>query len=251
MTREQKIKALKLLEEYDTRVRYNKLDTMFPKEGPLAYFNYPKHVKFFAAGKDYTERAMIAANRAGKSVACGYELVLHLTGLYPDWWEGRRFYDPISAWAVGDTNETTRDIIQTEVLLGSPRDIGTGLIPKHLLVDEDGNFTTTRKAGAGQDFIRDIYVRHTSGGLSSCTLKTYEQGRHAFQGTAKQVIWLDEECPQDVYSECLTRTMTVNGIIMLSFTPLKGLTPLVLSFLPGGMFPHTPDHCGAVEYVSN
>ena len=44
-----------------------------------------------------------------------YETVLHLTGLYPDWWEGRRFDNPVRALAAGDTSQTTRDIIQKKM----------------------------------------------------------------------------------------------------------------------------------------
>lgn len=44
-----------------------------------------------------------------------------------------------------------------------------------------------------------------------------------------QCVWLDEECPEDVYGECLLRTMTTGGIMITTFTPKKGLTPLVLS----------------------
>ena len=240
MTREQKIKTLKLLEEYDSRVKYNKIHSIFPDDGPLAYYNYAKHMKLFAAGKDYNERAFIAGNRSGKSLAAGCELVYHLTGLYPHWWTGKRFNRAINAWAVGKSSHTTRDIIQ-EILLGNPRDVGTGLIPKSLIHD------TTRKAGAGQDYINDIYVKHITGDLSVVTLKAYDQERQAFEGTAKDFIWLDEECPQDIYSECLTRTMTCKGCVLLTFTPLQGLTPTVLSFLPGGMFPRTSDMCGPVE----
>lgn len=241
MSREEKIKALELLEEADARVRYNKINTIFPDEGPLSYKNYPKHMKFFAAGATFNERAMIAANRSGKSLACGCEMVYHLTGLYPHWWEGRRFYEPIKAWAVGDTSDTVRDIIQTEILLGSAEDPGTGLIPKHLIV------RTTRKSGAGSDYVQDIYVKHVTGRNSILTLKTYQQEIEAFYGAARHVVWLDEESPPDIYSECLTRTMTVDGIMILSFTPLKSLSETVLRFLPGGMFPATPDRCGPVE----
>jgi uncharacterized membrane protein YebE (DUF533 family) len=48
----------------------------------------------------------------------------------------------------------------------------------------------------------------TSGGLSYLTFKSYDQKRESFQGTEQDVVWLDEEPPQDIYSECLTRTMT-------------------------------------------
>jgi phage terminase large subunit-like protein len=46
------------------------------------------------------------------------------------------------------------------------------------------------------------------------------------QGTAKHVIWIDEECDHDVFTECRLRTMTVRGIMIVTFTPLKGLTSL-------------------------
>jgi phage terminase large subunit-like protein len=75
-------------------------------------------------------------------------------------------------------------------------------------------------------------------GTSELRFKSYDQRREAFQGTAQHVIWLDEECPDDIYVECLTRTMATGdfpgGIVMLTFTPLQGLTPVVLRFLPGG-----------------
>jgi len=44
------------------------------------------------------------------------------------------------------------------------------------------------------------------------------------------VIWLDEECPENIYNECLIRTMTTDGHVFVTFTPLKGLTPLVVKF---------------------
>ncbi len=39
----------------------------------------------------------------------------------------------------------------------------------------------------------------------------------------------------DVYGECLIRTATTDGIIMLTFTPLGGLSDVVMSFLPAEM----------------
>ncbi len=62
-----------------------------------------------------------------------------------------------------------------------------------------------------------------------------------FQGTAQHVIWLDEEPPEDVYAECLLRTTKtgdfVSGIILLTFTPLQGRTPLVRQFLKEAVRP--------------
>jgi phage terminase large subunit-like protein len=57
-------------------------------------------------------------------------------------------------------------------------------------------------------------------------------------GTQQDLIHLDEEpMVTGLYSECLTRTMTTQGLIMCTFTPLEGMSEVVLSFLPEGRFP--------------
>jgi phage terminase large subunit-like protein len=76
-----------------------------------------------------------------------------------------------------------------------------------------------------------VYVRHVSGGLSVLGFKSYSEGSKAFQGTAEHVIWLDEEAPMDVYIEALIRTITTNGIVLVTFTPRNGYTELVRNFL--------------------
>ena len=78
------------------------------------------------------------------------------------------------------------------------------------------------------------WIRHVSGGTSVLGFKSYQQGRKTFQGTSQDFVWLDEECPLDIYTECVMRTATTDGLVWLTFTPLMGLTPLVLEFLPGG-----------------
>jgi len=161
----------------------------------------------------------------------GYELALHCTGQYPSWWVGRRFTRPISAWAAGDTGITVRDIIQKK-LLGPVGNWGTGLIPG------DSISRPVRSSGIA-DKLDSIYIRHTSGGTSVLTLKSYDQRRESFQGTEQDVIWLDEEPPLDIYVECLTRTMTNNGMVMLTFTPLLGMSEVVLAFLEHGRMPET------------
>lgn len=75
-----------------------------------------------------------------------------------------------------------------------------------------------------------IQVKHVSGGWSTIGFKNYEQPLQAFFGTDLEWVWMDEECPQEHYNESLLRTMTTNGIIYVTFTPLKGLTPMVVKF---------------------
>ena len=61
----------------------------------------------------------MAANRVGKSYVGAMEMAIHLTGLYPRWWKGKKFDKPIKSWVCGASNETTRDICQRE-LFGQP-----------------------------------------------------------------------------------------------------------------------------------
>ena len=220
--------------------KYGRFSSLFPDSGPLAREGYSKHMEFFEAGKGYRERCFMAGNRVGKTVAGSYEMTCHLTGEYPDWWKGRRFTRPIKAWAAGKTNETTRDILQTELLgnitfSGQKKLVdGTGLIPIGKLGLEPGQLSW--KAGVA-DLVDMIKVKHKTGGWSELGLKSYQQGRGSFEGTARHVIWFDEEPPMDVYGEALIRTATTQGIIMLTFTPLLGMSDVVQDFLPRELKP--------------
>jgi hypothetical protein len=194
MDRATKMELIQLLEEKERRKKGRRLFAYYPDNGPLRRELYVKHMQFFDAGSQYRERLMLAGNRIGKTEGIGgYEMAIHLTGLYPDWWTGKRFDRPIQAWAAGDTSKTVREIVQYK-LLGPLHDKGTGLIPRDLLV------RVTPKAGVA-DAADTVHVKHASGGNSVLTLKSYDQKRHSFQGTEIDVIWLDEEPPLDIYTE--------------------------------------------------
>lgn len=223
--RAESVALLALLKEKKRRESRRKLWTYFPDDGPLRRELYPQHLEFFRLGRTVATRCFMAANRVGKTEGGGgYELTLHLTGRYPEWWEGRRFAHPIDAWAAGDTNETVRDIIQLK-LLGKEEDgWGTGLIP-----GDDILRVVKRQNGNGA--VDYVEIKHVAGGTSRLGFKSYEQGRKAFQGTEKHVIWLDEESEEGIRSECALRLMTTGGLLIETFTPLRGLTPIVLKYL--------------------
>ena len=203
------------------------IDTLWLDDGPYRRELYPKHLDFFAAGKDYTERALIAANRVGKTLAGGTECSYHLTGQYPDWWIGRRFGEPTFGTAAGDTRQTTRDIIQ-HVLLGPRGEIGTGLIPGDAILKME-------PAQGVPGACSEVAVQHVCGAVSNLSFRSYDQGRKAFQGTERHFGWPDEEPPMDVYTEMLTRCMPTSthpgGVMFGTFTPLSGMSDVVLSFL--------------------
>lgn len=213
-----------ILRELERRRARRRLWSYFPDTGPLRRELYPQHLAFFEMGATCATRCFMAANRVGKTEGGGgYETALHLTGRYPDWWKGRRFDRAIDAWAAGDTKETVRDIIQAK-MVGPDNAYGTGMIPGDDLVK-----VVRRPNGNGAlDYAE---VRHVSGKISRLGFKSYDQGREAFQGTEKDLIWLDEEAREDIRSECVMRLMTTSGSLIETFTPLRGLTPIVLKYL--------------------
>lgn len=258
LSRDEKLRLLELLAERDRREAQRVFYKLFPDETVLdatgevervpcaaapngvqrfARHLYPKHIEFFGAGREYSERLALAANRVGKTMTMGgYEVACHLTGLYPDWWPGRRYDRPTSWWAAGKSYTTTRDILQLTMLGAvegsglSKRMSGTGVIPGATIGE-----MSWRQGVA--DLIDTVQIKHVSGGWSDLAFKAFEQGRGAFEGTAKDGIWLDEECPMDVYGECLIRTTTTRGMVILTFTPLEGITPLVKSFIMPDLVP--------------
>jgi phage terminase large subunit-like protein len=165
----------------------------------------------------------MAGNQLGKTVAGGSEAAYHLAGLYPEWWEGKRFDRPVVGWASGVTGESTRDNPQ-RILLGRIGSEGTGAIPKAALLD----WSAGRGITGSVDTVR---IRHASGGVSQLGFKSYEKGREKWQGETLDFVWFDEEPPEDIYTEGLTRTNTTGGIVWMTFTPLLGISAVVKRFI--------------------
>jgi phage terminase large subunit-like protein len=168
----------------------------------------------------------MAGNQLGKTYSGAAEAAFHLTGRYPDWWQGRRWHRPVRAWAGSETWDVTRDGVQ-RILVGEPKDQsmwGTGLIPGDDLLDWG------RRQGVA-DALDNVIVKHVTGGKSVLGFKAYEQGRTKWQSETLDFIWFDEEPPQDIYFEGLTRTNATEGLIFMTFTPLKGMSDVVYSFI--------------------
>jgi phage terminase large subunit-like protein len=234
--------------EIERRKARRKLYTYYPDTGPLRRELYAKHLEFFRAGAEFRERCALSANRVGKTEGMGgYELALHLIGEYPDWWEGKRFDRPIRAWASGKTREKTREIIQEKLFgpvltaeNGKKSVAGTGLIPGDRIVQQTIRWRPNSNEAIESVMIRWGDPRSPNARLSKLTLKSYEMGRGAFEGNEVEVILLDEEPPEDIYNECVIRTMTTQGVVMLTFTPLDGITKVVVAFVDGIGKGHVP-----------
>lgn len=188
------------------------------------YRPYPRQKDFHAAGSKFRERLFMAGNQLGKTVSGAAEMAIHLTGRYPEWWQGRRFNKPIAAWASGVTGESVRDTTQ-RLLMGRPGQFGTGFIPAECIVGEP------KKAIGTPDLLDSVTVKHESGGESRLYFKRYEQGREKWQGETLDIVWFDEEPPMDIYTEGLTRTNATGGMAYMTFTPLLGMSEVVMRFL--------------------
>jgi len=197
------------------------------------YKPYPYQEKFHYAeghltpGRLAAQRAIIAANKIGKTMCAAMEVAMHLTGQYPKDWKGKRFFRPVDWMAASNTNDTTRDIMQAE-LLGDPENpalFGSGSIP----VDCIGK--KTNKPGV-PNAIDTVLVKHVSGGWSKLQFKAYEQGFKKFMGRARDGVWLDEEPPLDIWSQVVRATFAKKDTtIILTFTPEEGMTEVVVAFL--------------------
>ena len=213
-----------LLEEKARRIKFNK----------LAYYSpYPKQQLFHSLGSSKSERLFRAGNQLGKTYSGGMEVAIHLTGRYPDWWEGATFSKATKFWASGITGESTRDNPQ-RILLGPPQVkdlLGSGAIPKDAIKD----ITLARGI---PDAIDSAVIRFGGGGDiqpgdSILMFKSYEKGREKWQGDTIDGLWCDEEPPEDIYSEGRTRTQRgqLGIFVLLTMTPLLGMSSVVRAFM--------------------
>ena len=225
LNREEIAKREALL-ELQKRIRERKLFREYRHiSAPGVIGAYPWQVQFHNAGKDNPERGLFAGNRVGKTSCAAAEVACHLTGEYPKWWEGKRFDEAVRFWCGGETNETVRDVIQKH-LLGEQGEHGTGWIPADRLIGKP----KYRQAGVSE-VVDVFYVQHKSGGISYCSLKTYEQGVEKWRGARLHGVWLDEEPGMQLYVEAMTRVLDHKGIVLCTFTPHKGQTEVVSHFL--------------------
>lgn len=179
------------------------------------YRPHPKQISFHSARK--RSRWFWAGNRVGKTFAGAVEAVWCALGKHP-----YRKLPPQSGWVVSPTFEVQRDVSQEMIMKFLPRQF----IQKIVWRDKAKGYMDRimLKVLPGPSSIVDVTI----------TFKSAEQGREAFQGTSIPWIWIDEECPVDIYRECLMRTMDCKGDIWGTMTPLIGdLYRLIVEPEPG------------------
>lgn len=197
----------------------------------LAYYRpYPKQIQFHNASAAYREILLMAANQIGKTLAAAAQTAMHATGIYPQWYTGRKFKKAPVIWCAGTTGAFVRDTIQ-KLLIGDVANPETGFLPA-------GCYEITPSRGVA-DLADTIIVNHVSGQKARITFKSYDQQREKFQGDSVDFVWLDEEPEDDIYKEALTRTNATGGYLVMTFTPLKGQSKVVQRFTRES----SPDRC--------
>lgn len=223
MNRAQKLEYAALLEEQIKRNKAGRLARSYSRW-------YPWQRRFNLNTATHRACALIAANQVGKSMLGRDIDAHHLTGDYPEDWEGLRFDFPPLGWLLGYSGEKTRDLLQTP-LFGrmSGQAFEGGLIPADRIIDYKSMSGTS---GA----CREVRVRHKSGGISVCQFWSYSQGQHALMGDVVDWYHIDEE-PEDaeIFPQVMTRTLNGNrgrgGAGIVTMTPENGKTELVCRFM--------------------
>ena len=219
-------KLMKLARQALTSGEYRRKFHMADFWGPKEF--YEPQLRFFAEGARRHQRLIRGGNQVGKSFACAFEASLHLSGQYPRWWAGRRFKRPTRGWVVGPERTLVRDGPQRQ-LTARQGEFGTGTIPlamfagKPVMVPGGTGSIDTMSIAHEMDGVRD--------GISTATFKSFEQGSEKMQAESVDWIWIDERCSEEIYSELIARTTATDGIVFLSYTPLKGGGELTYRFL--------------------
>lgn len=143
---------------------------------------YAKHMEVFRLGAKQNNRIIATDYRVGATVGIGwFEVACHLTGNYPDWWEGKRFKDPVHFVVATTTNRVVRDVMQKGL---------SDIIPiKHVRY----------RPGIG-GLIDVATVEHVSGNVSRLQFKSYE-GRGTLRGIRPDGFWFDEQAPAEWLEE--------------------------------------------------
>lgn len=240
-THKELVELAEYTEALKFKYKYEWIKFVYPEQGKYSRFAYPKAMEFFKAGATHRFRLFGAPNGSGKSFCLAYELAKHVTGDYPFWWNGKVQENPHHWWILVESGDTFKSSLQ-RLLLGNTlneEDIGTGLLPKESIVKYTG---WPSISGA----VRSIEVRHKNGHIVTIEVKSSDQKRENIQAANLDGLLEDEEPPLDIHTEALFRLRgsptKPPGILMLGYTPIKGLTDLTLQFLPQGQYPEFGQH---------
>lgn len=228
LSRQEKEQLIQLLEEKARRSTAYRYKTIYQ-----SLYDWQK--EFVGHTRNYSQVALIAANRIGKTFSGTFIDAIHALGDYPDGWCGHAFDHAPLIWCLGYSGEKTRDLLQTP-LLGQKHgpSFAGALIPQEHILEYESMAGTPNA-------LRSVYIRQVGGGDiqakdSKIQFWSYSQGQHALMGDGVDWFHIDEE-PRDpdIFPQVLTRTATGDknrgGRGILTLTPENGRTQLICQFM--------------------
>lgn len=182
--------------------RAKALERIRDKEKFTHYHPHPKQLEFHRSLK--RNKWFFGGNRSGKTTSGAIDVISWGIGEYPDYLSelGLKppFQPPIDVWVVSLDFPTSKDVVQPKIREWLPKRY------IHKWTTTPGNYSLQLTNGTNYQF------------------KSCDAGWEKFQGTAKHIIWFDEEPDWNVYQECLARLVDYKGYIIGTMTPLHGLT---------------------------
>ena len=116
----------------------------------------------------------------------------------------------VNIWAVGLDFSVIQDVIWREKLRIGHRH--PGLLPKSPCS------LITRVSDSAFQVEVDV-----NGRRSTLTCKSADSGREKMQSASVDLVWIDEECEEEVYDELYQRTADCAGKILITLTPLTDI----------------------------
>jgi phage terminase large subunit-like protein len=174
------------------------------------YVPHSKQLKFHKS--QASQRLYIGGNRGGKTVGGAVESVYYLKGTHP--------YKKLPE---GICNGR---IVASDFKQGIDKIVLPMIqrwIPSSLLIN-----------GSWEDSYDKEHKTLTCSNNNTVEFMSYEQELVKFAGTSRHYVWFDEEPPQDIYQECVMRTLDVMGDMWFTLTPVDGMTWIYKDlYLPG------------------
>lgn len=186
--------------------------------------NDPNHQIFFDTieetfskfTKDIKIYALLGGNRSSKTERGAFLAVAWLLGKEyfrdePSWRYVKDLPIPehgVAIWCVGLDFSVIRDVIWNEKLRRGHQHPGLLPLPpcKEITRISDSEF--------------QVQV-DVNGRKSTLTCKSADSGREKLQSASIDLVWIDEECEEEVFDELFQRTLDCAGKILITLTPLR------------------------------
>jgi len=165
---------------------------------PLDYFKPTPAQSHVLADKSRI-RLVHGGNRSGKTELGAVETLQ------------RALRAPCEIWAVTTDYGTSVEVQQAKIfryLPKTPEGAPDPALVAYAIYSAESGFTNR-------------VVRFSNGSI--LRFHSCDQQRHRLQGTSLDFVWFDEEPAEDIFKECLMRTLDRSGRVLLTLTPLSGL----------------------------